>query len=196
MSHFSLIAQGVDVSGVNAELDAHPELWSANQYRTEDPTSPHHGVPDVWVRWRRPEELTGKESHVEPHLSAFWPAWGMLPSLHPIVRNLAHVVNAVQLGGILITKIPPGQQVRPHVDHRGWHARWYDTKLYLTLRANPLCLNYCGDDVENFRAGDVWEFPNSVVHSVVNNGPTDRITCIICFRTMLHDFAQSAGGGQ
>jgi len=188
VSHFRLIAAGCDVSGIVAELDAHPELWDQNTSRTESPMSVHHGVRDIWLRWRDPA-YSG--SFDEPHISAFWPAWHALPSLHPIVRNLSHVVNGVHLGGILITRIPAGEQVRPHTDD-GWHARHFDTKLYLVLRANALCLNYCGDEVEHYRVGDVFEFPNSVKHSVVNRGSTDRISVIICFRTMAHD-AQAAG---
>jgi hypothetical protein len=184
--NFQLIAAGVDVAGVNAELDAHPELWSENAYRTGNPDSVHHGVPDIWLRWRPLAELVSPRSFREEHFSTFWPAWRALPSLHPIVRNLSHVVDSVQLGGILITRIPAGGEVRPHIDD-GWHARFYDTKLYLVLRGNPLCLNYCGDDVENMRAGDVWEFPNSVMHSVKNGGATDRI----CFRTVAHEISQT-----
>jgi len=189
--NFRLIAAGVDVSAVNAELEANPGLWGQNGYRTDDPNSIHHGVPDIWLRWRAKTDLTTPESFREPHFSVFWPAWHALPSLHTIVRNLGHVVNSVQLGGILITRIPAGEQVRPHTDD-GWHARHFDTKLYLVLRANALCLNYCGDEVEHYRVGDVFEFPNSVKHSVVNRGSTDRISVIICFRTMAHD-AQAAG---
>ena len=182
MNHFRLIAAGVDVSGVNAEMDAAPELWGQNGYRIADPSSPHHGVPDIWLRWRDAADLTTPDAHTEPHFPVFWPAWERLPSLHAIVRNLSHVANATALGGVLITKVPPGKEVKPHVDD-GWHARFYDQKYYLVLRGNPLCLNYCGEDVEVFRAGDVWEYPNSVTHSTVNNGHTDRVTCIICFRT-------------
>ena len=190
MGLFRLLAAGVDVSGVVHELDANPALWDANGYRTEDAASPHHGVPDIWLRWRRKSELVSPDSYGEPHFSAFWPGWGLLPSLHPIVRNLSHAVDAVQLGGILITRVPPAGEVKPHID-RGWHASHYDTKLYLVLKANPLCLNYCGGEVEHFRAGDVWEFPNSVEHSVLNRGPTERVTVIICFRTAAFDLAMS-----
>jgi hypothetical protein len=83
MSRFRLIASGVDVSGVNAELEAHPELWDANTDRTADPSSPHHGIPDIWIRWCDPK--------FQYYVTGFtdWPAWHALPSLHSIVRNLS-----------------------------------------------------------------------------------------------------------
>ncbi len=181
-SPFRLIAAGVDVTALNAELDAAPELWGQNGFRTAAPDSVHHGVPDIWLRWRPEAELTTPETFNEEHWPVFWPAWHHLPSLHPIVRNLGPIVGATALGGIIITRVPAGGEVKPHVDV-GWHAKHYDTKLYLTLRANALCLNHCDGHAEHFREGDVWEFPNSLEHSVVNCGDTDRITAIICFRT-------------
>jgi hypothetical protein len=178
-SPFKLIAQGVDVSGINRELENQPHLWNRDRFRTESLDSPHHGISDIWCRWRDPRELTSAKSHHEPHAAVNWPAWDALPSLHPLVRNLSHVVDATHRGGILITKTPPMCQVKPHVD-TGWHARFYETKLYIVLRSNPLCLNTCGDAVENFREGDVWQYPNNILHSVLNNGHGDHVNVIVC----------------
>ncbi len=183
MSNFKLIAQGVDVSAVNAELDAQPDLWNSYTYRTKDDTSPHKLINDIWVRGRDPAEIEQTGTANEPHFSVDWPAWHALPSLHPIVRNLSHVVDAKVRGGILITETPPGKVVKPHVD-TGWHPETYDTKLYLVLKSDPRCLIFCGGDCENFRAGDVWQYPNNVLHSVVNKGQTPHRNVIICFRTI------------
>jgi hypothetical protein len=191
VSNFRLLASGVEVSGVLAELDAHPELWGQNGNRTDDPASVHHRVPDIWLRWRRRSELTTPESYREPHFSAFWPAWSALPSLHPIVRNLGHMVDSIALGGILITRIEPGQSVKPHHDRGGWHSEWYDFKCYLCLRGNPLSLNWVEDEPFNPRAGDVFEFSNQKVHRVTNDGPTPRVTAIICYRTAAYDLSQA-----
>lgn len=183
MSAFKLIASGVDVSRVNAELAAYPEMWGARGYRISDPTSPHHGVPDIWLRHRNLNELDRPNSHHEPHFAEFYPEWWALPSLHPIVYGLMAHMKAVYLGGILITKIPPGESVKPHSDAGGWHAEFNNHKLYLVLKANPFCINYCDGEAENFRQGDVWEFSNLVDHSVVNNGDTERQTVIISMRS-------------
>ena len=177
-----MIASGVDVRRVNAELDAHPDLWGQNGYRTADGGSPHHDVPDIWLRWRAADELINIQAYREPHFSAFWPAWNALPSLHPIIYNLAAVVRATMIGGILITKIAPRKSVAPHTDD-GWHAKFYNTKVYLVLRSNPLCLNWVEDEPLNPREGDVFEFSNQKVHSVENQGHSDRVTVIVCLRT-------------
>lgn len=182
MSNFRLIAQGVDVSGVNAELDAAPELWDSYTYRTKDEASPHKLIRDIWVRGRAPEEIEKTGTASEPHFAVDWPAWDALPSLHPIVRNLSHMVDARHRGGILITETPPGKMVKPHIDH-GWHPEFYDTKLYLVLQSDPRCLHFCGGDCENMRSGDCWSYPNNVLHSVVNKGQQPHRNVIVCFRT-------------
>jgi hypothetical protein len=189
-SRFRLIAQGVSVDGVNAELDAHAEWWSENAYRTASTDSPHHGVPDIWLRFRRKEELISPTSFREPHLPVFWPAWRMLPSLHPIVRNLSHVVDSVALGGILLTRIEPGESVAEHVD-TGWHALYYDTKVYICLAGNPFSINWVEDEAFSPREGDCFSFSNQKRHRVTNDGPTTRVTAIICFRSISHDISEA-----
>ena len=176
---FRMIAHNVDVSGVVAELQAQPELWNENRYRTHNPTSPHHGIDDIWVRWRG-EDDPGSPN--EPHFAADLAPWHALPSLHPIVRGLSHMVDARFRGGILITQTPPGGEVKTHVD-RGWHAGFYTTKLYLTLWSNPQCVIHCDGQEQSFRAGEVWSYPNNVPHGVRNAGVTPHANVIICFRS-------------
>lgn len=178
MNRFRLIAQGVDVSALNTELDANQHLWNVNRDRTDGVASPHRGIRDIWVRWRSPNEPTDDA----PHIAIDWPAWAALTSLHPIVRNLSHVVDARVRGGILITETPPGGAVQPHIDE-GWHAKFYDTKLYLTLQSDPRCLIHCDGEYQNFREGDVWTYPNNVIHGVENDGIVAHRNIIICFRT-------------
>ena len=180
---FELVAAGVDVSKVVAEIEAAPEMWGARRYRTEDATSPHAGVPDIWLRYRPLDELTGPEAYKTPHVPVFYDEWRMVPSLHPIVYGLMAVKRAVMLGGVIVTRIPAGGRVQPHNDRGSWHAEFMNTKLYLVLKDNPWALNHCGGDTVHMRTGDVWQFDNLVEHSVTNDGPTDRWTAIISMRS-------------
>lgn len=183
MKNFKLIAENIPVDGVLSELAQHPKLWGAHPGRTQ-PSSPHYGVPDIWVRFRHPEELTCSAAFREPHKSVFYPAWDLLPALRPIVGYVTNIVpNIKELGGILITKIPAGGQVKPHNDKGGWHAEYYNTKVYVALQSNSRCDNWCENEVVNMKAGDAITFNNLLEHSVENEGHTDRITLIICLRT-------------
>lgn len=183
MRHFEKIATGIDVAPLRAQILAQPELWDAYAERRASPESPHHGVPDIWVRFRARSELTEPQHYREPHFSVFYPAWRALPALQPIVFGLMAQARAVQLGGILITKIPPGGRVKPHSDAAGgWHPNFYNHKVYVPVMANDRCVNYCEDEAIVLRPGDASTFNNLLMHEVVNDGPTDRVTAIVCMR--------------
>lgn len=182
MKHFSYIDRGIDVSGVQRELDAQPELWNARGQRTVE-TSPHYGIPDIWVRYRRLDELKDTRAFLEPHYGVFYPEWDRLPSIQPIVFDIMRRVKATHLGAILITKIPAGCEVKPHDDRGSWHAEFHTTKVYVGIRANTKCVNYCGGDSLVINEGDVVTFNNLITHSVKNDGATDRITLIVCTAT-------------
>lgn len=181
MQHFHKIASGLNVAPVLAQLEANPGLWNAHPGRT-DHGSPHYGISDMWVRYRALHELTEPCKFGEPHFAEFYPAWGLLSGLHPIVFKLMASCWATYLGGILITRIPPGGVVKPHDDRGSWHAETMNYKVYVPLQANESCVNTCGDDVATMRAGEAWTFNNLVTHSVRNDGDTDRITLIVCMK--------------
>lgn len=177
MSSFGLLASGVEVRGIAAQLDAHPELWNANTERRDAPGSPHMAMSDVWVRY-----ADGPVDHQAPHESVMLPAWQVLNSLHELVFDIARSVKATRLGGILITRIPPGGAILPHDDRGSWHAEYYTRKVYVVLRSNARCVNVCEQDEVVMRPGEVWTFDNLLPHSVENNGASERITAIICMR--------------
>lgn len=192
-SHFDLICRGIDVSGVAADLRAHPELWGQHRTRQDAPNTPHAGTTDIWVRYNdaAPFERGEKpwSQFNDMHIPVWYPAWRALPHLHPLVWGLMTEVQGEMLGGILITKIPPGGTVAAHVD-RGWHVETFD-KFYLQISNPPGCVFWCEHggvrDESEPRPGDIWLFDNRKLHGVNNNSDGDRITVIICIKTTLFD---------
>jgi mannose-6-phosphate isomerase-like protein (cupin superfamily) len=180
--NFVKLCEGIDVSEILAQLNAHPELWDEHRQRKDAPDTPHGEMSDIWVRFRALEELTGPEKYKEPHFAVWYPAWEKLPALQPLVFALMGLVEATYLGGILITKIPPGGKILPHDDRGGWHAEYHNCKVYFPLQSNDGCVNVCEDETVVMRAGEMWTFDNLKVHSVENNGDEDRITVIISMR--------------
>lgn len=181
MKNFERIAHDIDVKTALKQIEAYPELWDQHGARTGE-GSPHHGVSDIWVRWRSLKELDAPQRYAEPHFAVFYPAWALLPALKPIVFGVAKIIEPVYLGGILITKIPPGGKVLPHDDRGGWHAHFMNKKVYIPLKSNPRCINRCEDEEISMRAGECYGFNNLLTHSVENDGDEERITLIICFR--------------
>lgn len=183
MRYFRKIVSGLNVAPVRQQLETQPELWNVHPDRLAAADGPFAGTSDIWLRYRAHEELTSPESFCEPHFAVFYPAWHALPGLHQIVFSLMRMVDATYLGGVLITKIPAGGQIKPHHDQGSWHASEMRCKVYVPIQANHACVNYCGDESMVIEEGEAVVFDNQIIHSVVNRGDTDRITAIICLKT-------------
>lgn len=176
LKNFLKIAEGVDVLPLLLGLQRQPELWNRNTLRKEAPGTPHAEMTDIWVRFAEKEEDFPK-----PHFATWYPAYWKLPQLRPIIFALMARVEATHLGGVLITRIPPGGVIHPHVD-TGWHPEFYNTKLYVVLQSNPQCVFRVEDEKVSMRVGDVWRIDNTKEHEVVNAGDAERMTLIICTR--------------
>lgn len=160
------------------ELQRQPELWNENRARTTYETSPHSETSDIWARWHDENTLDDNKSHELKFLSA----WYKLPSLRPVVFALMARCSAVQLGAVLITKIPAGKRVWPHNDSGGWHSEWFNTKVYMVLQGNVDCVNFAEEESVVMNTGTAWVFNNRVIHGVNNGGIDDRISLIVCLR--------------
>lgn len=136
----------------------------------------------MWLRYRDPSELHGPEDFRGPHESVFYPAWHALTALHPIADAMIELLKPARVGGFLMTRIPAGCQVYPHHDRGTWHAEYYDMKVWIPLRANDRCINRVEDEAVVWRPGEAWSHDNLKVHAVENNGATERICLILCFR--------------
>jgi len=176
---FVQIAGNVDVVPVLLELGRNPDLWDRNPERRLYPGTPHAAMTDITVRYMPEDELTMEARRLE-HRNVFWPAWHALPALRPIVFALLHRVAAVELGSILITKLPPGEMIQPHSDAGSWAPEFYNCKAHITLAGSALVR--CHDEVCKFDVGTIWTFDNLLTHSIENMGDTDRVVCIVSMR--------------
>lgn len=176
MTKIKRIASGANVMPLLWALQQHPELWNQHTARTADPDSPHHQVDDIWCRFAELSDGSAPEEHD----SVWYP--GILDALpvRPLVMPLFKFVDGERLGGILITRIPAGCSVRPHVDP-GWHARYYD-KFAIQVQSAP-GQRFCFEDQYlEPQPGDVYWFDNQYTHWVTNDTPYDRITLIAAIK--------------
>lgn len=170
-----LVAKDFDVSPILWALQSHPELWNQHTTRTANADSPHHGLDDIWARFGDP----GRAEDGAAHDSYWYPAAESL-GIMQMCHDLMHMVRGVELGGVLITRIPPGEQCKPHTDP-GWHARRYE-KFGVQITSAPgqqFCFE--GESLET-RPGDVFWFDNQYLHWVDNPTPYERVTMIVCIR--------------
>lgn len=182
MKHFKLIAQGVHVQSLLNELDDNPDIWNERHERRFG-DSPHRETSDIWARYADPHWLMRTGDYVGPHQPTWWPVVDRIPSIFPIWNRIRLALGGpLEFGGVLITRIPAGCQVYPHHDLGTWHAEHFDLKVWLPLRANALCVNGVEDEEMVWRPGEAWSHNNLVTHWVRNEGVTERICLIMCFR--------------
>lgn len=165
-----------DVRPLQAELAAHPSIWNEHRMRTRDANSPHREASDIWVRFLPVDDLLSNHEQ----LIDWYPVAQKLPTAKDIARNLMDEVRGIYLGGILITRIPPGKQVYPHID-RGWHARTFE-KFAVQIKGNDHQGFHFDEKTLITRDGDLFTFDNAFPHWVTNNSDEDRITLIVCIR--------------
>lgn len=171
-----LLAQGVDVAPMYWSILQHPELWNEHTARTEDVNSPHHELDDIWVRF-------GDSSNAiegTPHDAKWYPSADVIVGVKELGKEIMRAFDGVELGGVLITRIPPGKECKRHKD-LGWHARRYD-KFAVQVTSAP-GQKFCFDGLEiETKPGDLFWFDNQYDHWVTNPTPYERVTLIYCIR--------------
>lgn len=184
---FQWIRAGVEVEPLLAEIDAQPDLWNQHPFRKTFVGTAHSRMDDIWVRYNAYEQLGlhGPAQFGEEHVPVWYPAWERLPALRSIVFDLMADVQGEMLGGIFITRVPPGEGIDPHAD-RGWHVDYYE-KFYLSLRSAPgaefLCRGGGRTEAICPAPGEIYRFDNRRLHWVVNESDEDRVTLIVAIRT-------------
>ena len=168
----------LNVEPLRAELTEYPEAWDQYRFRTEHPRSPHRECSDIWVRYNAIENF-GPQFNRE-HESVWYPISEALPSARALAEVIYSLLDAKELGGVLLTKVPAGKRVYPHADF-GWHAEHYEK--FAVLIEGDESQAFCFEGTEHRCAsGDCFTFCNQARHWVENPGPRDRVTLIICAR--------------
>lgn len=175
---------GPDIAPIQAELAANPQLWNQYTLRTGYEGTPH-GVDDIWVRYRSFDDIAIHGMAIQDfvgteHDSVWYAASDALPCLKSFIFEAMRYWEVERLGGVLITRIPPGGSVAPHIDG-GWHAGYYE-KIALQIQSAP-GQTFCFEDgAFECEPGTIYSFDNSQKHWVSNRSLVERITAIICVR--------------
>lgn len=181
VGQFIKLASGINVLPVALELSRIAHRWNEYDVRKTYAGTPHAGMDDIYVRYRDRAEIKGPASHNDAgYRNVWWSAWPELPSLRPIVFALMSTVSAVELGSVLLTRLPPGGKILPHSDAGSWAPGFYNCKVHVTIAGRSI--SRCGGDQVEMVQGDAYEFDNLTEHSVENLGPGERIVCIVSMR--------------
>lgn len=176
-----MVEGGLDVRPLIDQLASHPDVWDRHTTRTEGYGTPHKGISDIWVRYNPWRNFMGdREAFNGPHEPEWYPCVHEIPAAWSLARRVMRHVKGTKLGGVLITRIPPGGEVKPHEDH-GWHASEYE-KFAVQIKGNK-DQAFCFDGIElRPEPGDMYTFDNAQRHWVRNDSDQERITMIVCLR--------------
>lgn len=179
-----LVCSNLEVLPLQEELLANLDEFDKYNQRRTFPNSPHAQMNDIWVRYNDINPFLAKgslEGFEAEHDSIWYPVLDKIPSVKKVVFDLMHVVDGERLGGVLITKLPPGGHITRHTD-AGWHAQYYD-KFYVPILNKTGSIFGFDDGIIEPNLGEAWWFDNSNPHWVDNNSDIDRIAMIVCIRT-------------
>jgi len=176
MDNFHKIWEGVPTGQLLNAIKRQPELWDQNTLRTTHPGTAHDEVNDIWLFFNELGGDTANDKIVMPY-----PAWDKLPQARPIIFDLMRLVEGVQLGRVIITRLAPGKKIKPHVDG-GAPAEYY-TRYQVALKSMPGALFRIGEETVNFQSGEIWMIDNRKEHEVMNNSAEERIVMIVDIRS-------------
>lgn len=178
VKHFHKIAANIDVVPLMQSIVRQPELWDQNTLRTRHPGTAHSDVSDIWLWFNRTNQEPSAVADDRDVID--YPAWGLLPQARVLIFDLIRRVEGIRLGRVMITKLPPGKTITPHVDG-GAPATFYN-RFQIALQSLPGAVFRIGDEAVTFQTGDAWWIDNRTVHSVENHSSDDRIVLIADIR--------------
>ena len=152
MRNFQLLASNIDVGQILNEILRQPDLWDENNLRTTHPGTAHSQVSDIWVWFNK---LPKDESEVINDKEVIpYRAWKQIPALRNVIFALMRQVDAVRLGRVIITRLPPGKEITPHVDG-GAPAEYY-SRFHLAIQCLPGNIFQTGEEKVLFQTGQIW----------------------------------------
>ena len=96
----------------------------------------------------------------------------MIELVSPIVKSLESIHDG-KVGKCLFIKLPPNKSVGEHTDKMDYLGA--ARRHHIPITTNEDVLFFVNKESKNMKIGECWEINNSLLHSVENNGSTERI---------------------
>jgi hypothetical protein len=108
-----------------------------------------------------------------------WEEWKH--KLEPIIRKIVEPYGYLEntIGKVMLAKLSPRCKISPHIDNVVESV--YPLKLHLPIATNPDVKMFVGDQSYHFQVGRAYEMNNMALHSVANDGDSDRIHLIFTY---------------
>lgn len=160
-----------DISQISKHLDTYSNEWFLNNSRQQTSVV-HKETTSVFIYdhaaiWSIKEKFNPIKNNSQPQMEKL---------LQPIIDHLEKIHNG-KVGKCLFIKLPAGKNVLEHSDQMDYLGAV--RRHHLAIQTNENVLFFVNNESKNMQVGDCWEINNSLKHSVINNGNTDRIHLLI-----------------
>jgi hypothetical protein len=161
----------IDISNIS-NLITNTELnWDEYTYRQTD----RYGQADT-----KTIPLLWSENFIN---NTTWKSYEIFQnSLIEIENNLISLLGDGKIEIALLINLPKNKKILPHIDSGNEH--FFKTKrIHVPITTNDKCNFIVGDEIVQMKQGEIWEIDNAnKIHSVINNGDTDRIHLLIDYK--------------
>ena len=171
---FTKLSEHVNVMPFLEELDAAPEMWSADTSRQRKVRCQRH-TRNIFLRAPKKPLPPGATNANDVHESRTTPAARRFPRALAFCERIARELEAT-LGRATLVALLPGCRVYPHVDV-GAYYRVRD-RLHLVLKSSQGSPLSAGDETVVMRPGELWAFDNKARHWANNPSPETRVHLI------------------
>lgn len=165
----TLILDNIEVTSLLAELESNP-IWKEDSFYKTHEVEIFKDIDCITLRYANEGSQENKDSQV----------YKQFPSIKSAVFEIMTLVQGERLGGVMVNKIPPNGVIPLHTD--GLPSEMYYHRFHLVLSTNDGVITTVGDSVLDMKVGQLWWFDNSVPHTIVNTGDTDRIHLVVDIR--------------
>ena len=189
-----------DFSNVVAEVEANVAMFDLNTFRQDFEGSPFKDTTFIPCRMSYDYETQPSEEELIEHLTTKGitntdaidtPEYACFPAVYSVVMWLAAIVQAEQIGRVLITKCFPKGHILAHKDFGEYHDFYDRYHICLTGRG---CHFRSGREMVKMLPGEVWWFYNNEEHEVWNDGSEPRIHIVMDFKLKGDKNAYRASG--
>lgn len=173
-----LIAAGLPVAPILAEIAANPGEWSRHTLRQDYPGSAHADTRAIFLRWApewTPESIFDSTDSVD------YPAASVFAETMRIVGRCALLAGATEIGRVMLVGLRPGGVVTPHTDE-GRYADHFD-RFHLAVQSDWSSVLWVGKEWAMALPGELFWFDHKLKHHASNDSDAERIHLIMDFVT-------------
>jgi len=158
----------VDVDDLLERVKGIPEsLWQSENEKKPNKYRNLNETRHIMFRF-----VSGLDNVFEFHDLPLWEEWKEV--LSPIMEQAAIRLGyqSYRFPRAMFARLPAGGEISPHQDVAASH---YIHKIHVPLITNPKTIFHVGGKTMHLPCGEMIEINNKAVHSVRNDGETDRI---------------------